>query len=277
MTFITLSYADLVLASLLLLFAGGLSVVLHLGLEGNLAVAAARMVVQLTVVGLVLKTLFALVSPWWTGAAALAMVLFAGREVMARQKRGLGAAWTYGLGTASLMLAGTVITGLALTTQIRPDPWFDPRYALPILGMVLGNTMNGVSIGLDRLLSAAARERAAIEARLALGHDRRRAFSHLVRDACRTGMMHIVNAMSAAGLVSLPGMMTGQILAGVAPVEAVKYQILIMFLLAGATGIGVLAAVFAAARRLTDDRHRLRLDRLAPVPGSGQGGNTTGV
>ena len=86
MTFITLSYADLVLASLLLLFAGGLSVVLHLGLEGNLAVAAARMVVQLTVVGLVLKTLFALVSPWWTGAAALAMVLFAGREVMARQK-----------------------------------------------------------------------------------------------------------------------------------------------------------------------------------------------
>ena len=88
MTFITLSYADLVLASLLLLFAGGLSVVLHLGLEGNLAVAAARMVVQLTVVGLVLKTLFALVSPWWTGAAALAMVLFAGREVMARQNAG---------------------------------------------------------------------------------------------------------------------------------------------------------------------------------------------
>ena len=275
MSFITLSYADLVLAALLLLFAGGLSVVLSLGLERNLAVAAARMVVQLTVVALVLKTLFALVSPWWTGAVALAMVLFAGREVAARQKRGLGGAWTYGLGTASLMLAGTVVTGLALTTQIRPDPWFDPRYALPILGMVLGNTMNGVSIGLDRLLTAAARERAAIEARLALGHDRVRAFRHLVQDACRAGMIHIVNAMAAAGLVSLPGMMTGQILAGVAPVEAVKYQILIMFLLAGATGIGVLGAVFAAARRLTDDRHRLRLDRLAQA--SREGGNTTRV
>jgi len=69
--------------------------------------------------------------------------------------------------------------------------------------------------------------------------------------------------MSAAGLISLPGMMTGQILAGVDPTEAVKYQILIMFLIAGSTALGTLAAVVFAARRLTDSRHRLRLDRLA--------------
>jgi putative ABC transport system permease protein len=68
--------------------------------------------------------------------------------------------------------------------------------------------------------------------------------------------------MSATGIVSLPGMMTGQILGGVAPAEAVKYQILIMFLIAGGTGIGAVAAVMGAAYRLTDRRHRLRLDRL---------------
>ena len=78
----------------------------------------------------------------------------------------------------------------------------------------------------------------------------------------RTGMVPTVNAMSVTGLVSLPGMMTGQILAGVEPVEAVKYQILVMFLIGGGTALGVFAAVFFASQRLTDARHRLRLDRL---------------
>jgi putative ABC transport system permease protein len=81
----------------------------------------------------------------------------------------------------------------------------------------------------------------------------------------RSGLIPTINGMSAAGLVSLPGMMTGQILAGVDPVEAVKYQILIMFLIAGGTGLGLVVAVIAGARRLTNDRDRLRLDRLAPA------------
>ena len=75
-------------------------------------------------------------------------------------------------------------------------------------------------------------------------------------------MIPIINAMAAAGVVSLPGMMTGQILAGTAPVEAVKYQILIMFLIAAGTGLGTLASVNLMSRRLFDDRQRLRLDRL---------------
>ncbi len=78
----------------------------------------------------------------------------------------------------------------------------------------------------------------------------------------RAGMIPIINAMAAAGVVSLPGMMTGQILAGAPPVEAVKYQILIMFLIAAGTGFGTLLAVWAGARRLFDERQRLRLDRL---------------
>ncbi len=85
--------------------------------------------------------------------------------------------------------------------------------------------------------------------------------------ALRNGLMPIINAMSAAGLIALPGMMTGQILAGADPVEAVKYQILIMFLIAGGTGIAVLLTVAAGVRRLTDSRHRLRLDRLRPAGG----------
>ena len=267
MTFIALGYADLVVASLLLLFSGLLSIFLRLGLERQIGIAALRMVIQLMLIGLVLKFLFQLVSPLWTGVAAAVMIGLAGREVMARQKRRLTGWWAYGLGTSSLMIACSIVTVLALTTQIRPDPWFDPRFALPILGMILGNTMNGVSIGLDRLLSSAVDGRATVEARLALGHDRTRAFKPLVRESVRAGLIHIINAMSAAGVISLPGMMTGQILAGVDPTEAVKYQILIMFLIAGSTALGTLSAVVLAARRLTDSRHRLRLDRLGPIRG----------
>lgn len=265
MTFIALGYADLVIASLLLLFSGVLSIFMRLGLEKQIGIAALRMVIQLMLIGLVLKFLFQMVSPLWTGVAAAIMIGLAGREVMARQKRKFTGWWTYGLGTSSLMIACSVVTVLALTTQIRPEPWFDPRFALPILGMILGNTMNGISIGLERLLSSAVDGRNVIEARLALGHDRTQAMKPLIRDSIRAGLINIINAMSAAGVISLPGMMTGQILAGVDPTEAVKYQILIFFLIAGSTALGTLAAVLFAARRLTDSRHRLRLDRLGPI------------
>lgn len=260
--YITLDYADIAMAALLLVLNGLLSIWLRLSLERQLAVAATRMCVQLGLVGLVLKTLFELVSPWLTGLVVLAMVLFAGREVMSRQERRFRGFWAYGLGTTSVLIAGILVTVFALATQIQPDPWYHPRYAIPLLGMILGNTMTGIAIGLNTLTGQIRRERNAIEAMLALGETRAVAFRPLVRSAVRSGLIPIVNAMSAAGVVSLPGMMTGQILSGVEPIEAIKYQILIMFLIAGGTGIGVVTAVHAGAWRLSDARHRLRLDRL---------------
>jgi putative ABC transport system permease protein len=108
------------------------------------------------------------------------------------------------------------------------------------------------------------RERAAIEAKLLLGSTKWEAVSTSIRQAVRSGFTPIINSMAATGVVSLPGMMTGQILSGVDPQEAVKYQILITLLIGGATGLGVLAATLASVWRLTDSRDRLRLDRLAP-------------
>jgi putative ABC transport system permease protein len=129
--------------------------------------------------------------------------------------------------------------------------------------MLLGNTMNGIAISMDRLTHAAWEQRHIIEARLMLGQTADEAISEYRRQAVRSGMIPIINAMAAAGIVSLPGMMTGQILAGALPVDAVKYQILmIMFLISAGTGLGTLAAVNIGARRLFDDRQRLCLDRL---------------
>lgn len=262
MNYIHLDYPDLALAAALVVANAGLSLILSLGLERRLMVAAMRMGVQLLLVGLVLKTLFAATSPVWTGLAALAMVLFAGQEIMARQDRRLTGWWSYGLGTGCMLVAAGVVTVFALATQVRPEPWWNPRYAIPLLGMVLGNTMTGISLGLHTLTGDVTLGRAAIEARLARGDTARQAMLPLVRKALKSAFMPIINSMAATGLVSLPGMMTGQILAGVEPVEAVKYQILIMFLISGGTGLGALAAVLGGARRLTDHRHRLRLDRL---------------
>ncbi len=267
MQLIALDYRDLALAALLLLVNAGLSIWLQLGLARDTLIAAARMVVQLVLIALVLKVLFGLVSPFWTALFALLMVLFAGREAMARQERRLAGWWGYGVGASAMLAAAAVVTVFALTTQVQPDPWYDPRYAIPLLGMILGNTMTGVALGLHTLTATATREKVAIEARLALGHPRTEALRHIVAAAMRTALMPIVNSMAATGLVSLPGMMTGQILSGVEPQEAVKYQILIMFLIAGGTGFGALVAVLAAAARLTDSRHRLRLDRLAAKRG----------
>lgn len=264
MNFIVLDYGDILLASLTIGVNAVLSIVMRLKLGQRLVIAALRMVVQLTLVGLVLKAVFAAASPELTGFVLLVMILFAGREAMARQDRKFTGWWSYGLGTGSMMMAGILVLVFGLTTQISPDPWYDPRYAIPLMGMILGNTMNGVSIGLDRMLSAVVGGKLAIEAQLCLGESRNTALRPVVREAMRAAFIPSINAMSAAGIVSLPGMMTGQILAGADPVEAVKYQIVIMFLIAGGTGLGSFAAVYLARHRLTDSRHRLRLDRLMP-------------
>ncbi len=262
MSYITLDHTDLALAATLILVHAALSLLLRLGLTRQILVATVRMVVQLVLLGLVLETLFALTSPLWTAVAAAVMIGFAGREAVARQGRKYAGWWSYGLGSTAMLMAATLVTVFALATQVQPDPWYDPRYAVPLLGMVLGNTMTGISLGLDTLTSAVGRDRPAIEARLALGDGKWLALSGTVRDAMRSGLLPIVNAMAATGLVALPGMMTGQILAGAAPADAIKYQLLVMFLIAGGTGIGVFAAVYAGAARLSDARHRLRLDRL---------------
>lgn len=253
---------DLALASLLLLANAALSTALGLQLTRPLLVAAARMIVQLLLVGIVLKLLLESGSGPLTLLAALVMLAAAAYEVRARQERPLAGWWSYGLGATTMLTAGGVVTVLALTLVIRSDPWFDPRFAIPLFGMILGNAMTGTSLATNTLTTALSRETRAIEAQLLLGADRWEACRPVLRQALRSGFMPIINAMAATGVVSLPGMMTGQILAGTDPNEAVKYQLLVMFLIGGTTGLATVGAVYGTVLRLTDRRHRLRLERL---------------
>jgi len=259
---IRLEPLDLVIAGALVVALAGFSWAGRLGVERSLLIAAARTVVQLLLVGLVLETLFAHATLYWVALMGVVMLLVAGYEVMARQKRRFAGFWGFGLGTAAMFLSSFSVAVLALIALVQPQPWYQPQYAIPLLGMLLGNTMNGIALSVDRLTDGAWQQRDVIEARLALGEPWGVAVEAIRRDAMRSGMIPMINAMAAAGIVSLPGMMTGQILAGAPPMEAVKYQILIMFLITVGTGFGTLAAVWFAARRLFDERERLRLDRL---------------
>ena len=266
-SYIALSYWQLAATSVFVLIDAALSVFFGLRVHRSLLIAAIRMVVQLALVGLVLTTLFSVVSPLWTGLAALVMVLFAGHEAAQRQERPLSGWWSYGLGTSCMMMSSVVVTVFALMTAVQPNPWYDPRYAIPLLGMILGNCMTGVGLGLNTLTTSLAGRRAGVEAQLMLGASKQVATAPVMREALRSALMPVINSMAATGVVSLPGMMTGQILGGVPPAEAVKYQILVMFLIAGGTGLGAVTAVLGGISRLTDARHRLRLDRLtSPKP-----------
>ncbi len=267
MSLIILSPLDLSIAAFLVVVLAALTARVGMGLSRSLLVAGTRTVVQLLLIGLVLKVLFDNAQLYWVAGLSLVMLAVAGYEVMARQGRRFSGWWGYGIGTSSMFVSAFAVTVLALTIMIGPSPWWEPQYSIPLLGMLLGNTMTGIALGLDRLTQTAWQQRRVIEARLMMGQAWGSSISSIRRDAARSGLMPIINAMAAAGIVSLPGMMTGQILAGAPPMEAVKYQILIMFLIAAGTGFGTLGAVWLGSRRLFDERQRLRLDRLKPGRG----------
>jgi len=262
MNVISLSAVDLSISAGLVIFIALLQWRMRLGNTRSLLIAATRMVMQLLLLGLVLKVVFAASDLFWITLMAAIMLLAAGREVMVRQKRRFIGSWGFLLGTSSMFVSAFSVTLLALLVIVQPEPWYLPQYSIPLLGMLLGNTLNGITLGLDNLTRSVWEQRAIIDGRLALGEAWSHAISDIRRDSIRVGMIPIINAMSVAGLVSLPGMMTGQIMAGAPPIEAVKYQILIMFLIAAGTGMGTITAIVIGCRRLFDDRERLRLDRL---------------
>ena len=211
-----------------------------------------------------LKTIFD-VGHWvWVALMALFMLAVAGYEVMSRQTRRFSGIWGYGVGASSMFVSSFAVMLFALLVIVSPTPWYSPQSAIPLLGMILGNTMTGIAVALERLTDAAWRQRREIEGQLLMGMNWQQSITEARRAAARAGLMPIINTMAASGVVSLPGMMTGQILAGAPPVEAVKYQIMILFLIAVGTGFGVLAALWLASRRLFDERQRLRLDRFRP-------------
>jgi putative ABC transport system permease protein len=146
---------------------------------------------------------------------------------------------------------------MILALVIKVEPWYKPQYAIPILGMLLGNTMNGIALAMNTFSQQVWKQKAIVEQKLALGMEANESVREIWQESIKTGLIPIINSMAAAGLVSLPGMMTGQILAGNDVGDAVKYQILIMFMISSGTGFGVMLSLWLMRRKMFDDRDRL--------------------
>ena len=187
---------------------------------GTAVYAMARMLVQLLAIGYVLIYLFES-DNYWTIAGVLTIMIAVASWIAVRP---LGASRRRSWPNSLVAIGITSVLILAFVTQvvIGVEPWFSPRYVVPLGGMVITGAMNAVSLAAERFQSETARDEPLLEAR---------------RSAFKTALIPITNMLFAVGVVSLPGMMTGQILSGVSPLIAAKYQIIVMTMFFGTGGI----------------------------------------
>ncbi|MDE0865082.1 MAG: iron export ABC transporter permease subunit FetB [Rubripirellula sp.] len=257
---ISLSWFEVGVAASLLLINAIISIQLGLGMAKRIATSSVRMVIQLAILGLVLKQIFELSQPAPVLALAATMTIIAGVSAVKRidyrypsiYRNSIFSVWT----------SAWIVTSITVLIIVRPQPWYSPQVVIPLLGMVLGNSLTGISLGLDRFMSELRNRRGEVETMLALGATRWESCRGVFVEATRTAMIPILNTMSVAGIVSIPGMMTGQLLAGAEPLEAVKYQIMIMFVIAAAIAIGVVLSLSLSYRNVTNSNHQIEWDQI---------------
>jgi len=216
----------LVLALVLLLFPLLIFLQLKLPLVKNMLVSFGRMVAQLAVIGLVLQFIFRQLNLWLTLGWMLIMVVNAVWTVLSRLKLNrslLLPILLIALGSTSLIVMPWIIILI-----IRPDPLYSPMYLIPIYGMVLGNSMNSCALALERFESGLADNWKAYYTRIILGASLWEATLPAFKKALQTSLLPQLLTIASIGVVSLPGMMTGQILGGASPLVAIKYQMMIM-------------------------------------------------
>jgi putative ABC transport system permease protein len=234
-TIIDISLWDLVTVYSLLLMSIGLAHLLKAGQGRDIFWAGLRMFLQLLLVGYVLHLVFALKTALPVLLVLIVMIGFAVQTIGARVQvkmphfyRVVGTSILFGCGGMTFFFCILVI-GL--------EPWYDPRYLIPLAGMVIGNSMTGASLAVERLNAEFRERREEIETALCLGGSVQLAAAPAVSSAFRAALIPSVNSMAAMGLVFLPGLMTGQILSGTEPLIAVKYQIAIMCVITGSVAL----------------------------------------
>lgn len=253
-----LSYVEVAMASVLILINAIISISLQLGLARSFVIAAIRMVLQLSLVGLVLKWVFA--TSYWPvvlGVVLLMTVIAAGAATNRVIYRYRGLWWDSFL---SIAIASSLIAVFTFWVVLSIEPWYSPQYVIPIMGMVLGNTLTSIALCLKKVTSDLVAARPEIEYLQSLGATDWEAFRGVAKQALFVAMTPVINGMSVTGLVSLPGMMTGQILAGQDPSQAILYQIILMFCLSSSSAMACLLAIYFVYRRAFTAQHEFKAD-----------------
>lgn len=242
-----IDWPELALSALFLLVAALLSLKYRLGLQKDLLIGSVRCFAQLLVMGYLLEIIFGMQSALVVMAVLVAMGFFATRIAVDRvRERSIPLMLPTFLAT---QISFFVVTFLVSGCIIGAKPWWSPQYAIPIGGMIVGNAMNTIALALDRFFADLRLRRHEVELRLLLGADPLEASDDIFRDALRTGMIPAINSLMGVGLVALPGMMTGQILAGASPQDAVRYQVVVMLMMVATTAFAAFMALWLVRRR----------------------------
>ena len=227
---IKLDLSDLVWALGMIAIAIGISSWQKLGLELPLANATLRTVVQLLGVGYILAVVFQFKDA--IAVLAVLMVMLTIATITARNRIGKKISQLLPVVFGSLFFSTALTLSYTNLLIIQPDTWYEPQYLIPLAGIVLGNAMNGAAIAGERLVSTISSSRLEIETHLSLGATAQQAVTTYRKEAIRAGLIPTLNQMMVVGIVTLPGMITGQLLSGIDPLDAASYQILIMLMLA---------------------------------------------
>jgi len=221
-------------------------------LEGEIGLAALRAFVQLTAVGYVVKLVFEQDRLVFVVALLVAMTLFGALTARRRAAAVPGAFWPL---LVALALAAAATLGLVVALGVFAA---EPRYLVPVGGMVIGNAMTAAAVALNRLGDDVRAEAPRIEATLALGAPAREALRPVMRRSLRSGLIPLIDSTKTTDLVFFPGTMVGMLLAGAAPVDAVRLQLVLLYVLLGAVALAALIAVTLAQRGFVTAAHQLR-------------------
>lgn len=255
------SVIDLQLWQMIAAYAFVLVLMLIVKLKGiprdkEILISSVRMTIQLILTGYILVYLFNTPSPWYTILILIAMEVFSVINIIRRAKAKLSKklkqiiAFSMFVGTVSCLFYFLLIV-------VHISPWYDPRYFIPIAGMLIGNSMTGISLGVSRLVDGMQTQKNLVEGALMLGATPKMAAKQIVDNAFDSAILPTINSMIGMGIVFLPGMMTGQILSGTSPVTAIEYQIAIMLGILGSVALTVILFVQLGYKTFFNDQSQL--------------------
>jgi len=243
--------------SLIYLLLIGISLILKLskiGHTGKLLISSLRMTVQLVMAGLLLTYIFENPHPLFTVAYIITMIGFSIRRVFNKCPN-LNNKFKLYIAIA-ISVSGLFVLAFFIIIVIG-ESIFNPQYAIPISGMIIGNSMTGIILGLNHFTSSVTTERAKISVLINIGTPPKKVLRPMVNRALETAFLPLLNSMVGMGIVSLPGMMTGQILAGTLPTTAILYQIAIMLCIASAVTLTTFLALNLGYKTLIDDQQNI--------------------
>lgn len=227
--------------------------------EKEILIASIRMTLQLVLTGYLLVYVFNSPSPFYTTLILIAMELFSIYNIIKRTKLKLSFKLKQIISLS--MVVGTVSCLLYfLFIVVQITPWYNPQYFIPIAGMLIGNSMTGISLGVNRLVDGMYTKKSMVEGALMLGATPKDASKHIVNDAFDSAILPTINSMVGMGIVFLPGMMTGQILSGVSPITAIAYQIAIMLGILGSVSLTVMLFVQLGYKTFFNNQSQLIID-----------------